>query len=390
MQKQEGLQSNRIKPLTIKTPLYYDESISSWLIRAALNQGCDILTFTQFYWPNDRLWTYDVDKGFNHIDAQVHKDMAILAGMHYRAFTARTLMSFAKSMGLSDSCEQINIPWTQPLTKRNRRALLGYQYCPLCMESDKEARLKLSWRFTWSLYCVQHQIKLQNTCIQCEQPYQPQLLEAHMRYINHCHSCKSKLSQAVDNQPSYLLDDYSYKFQRMASQVYVDEFGHSFGNKISMQDWFELMSFYVNIVRRAASKPDYMFGKLLNSFGINAATITLPKTGLRLNQLPIDERVELLGFAIRLHDIDISNWIDKCEEICITQNSFNWSKRALIPEAFKPIYDQLPFAKGQERKSNQSLNTPRAPESVMKLWERLKRKTKMRALYDQDRLKYEE
>ncbi len=390
MQKQESLQSNRIKPLTIKTPLYYDESISSWLIRAALNQGCDILTFTQFYWPDYRLWTYDVDKGFNHIDGQVHKDMAILADMHYRAFNSKTLMSFAERMGLSDSSKQISIPWTQPLTKRNRRALLGYQYCPLCMHSDKEARLKLSWRFTWTLYCVQHQIRLQSTCTQCEQPYQPQLLEANMRYINHCHSCKSKLAQATDNQSSYLLDDYSYKFQRMASQVYVDGFGYALGKKTPMQDWFELMSFYVNIVRRAVSKPDYMFGKLLNSFGINTATITPPKTGLRLDQLPIDERIELLGFAIRLNDIDVSTWIRKCEEMHVTQNSFNWSKGMLIPEAFKPIYEQLPFTKVQERKSNKNLNTPRAPESVMKLWERLKRKTEMRELYDQDRLNYKE
>ena len=62
----------------------------------------------------------------------------------------------------------------------------------------------------------------------------------------------------------------------------------------------------------------------------------------------------------------------------------------LIPEAFKPIYEQLPFTKVQERKSNKNLNTPRAPESVMKLWERLKRKTEMRELYDQDRLNYKE
>lgn len=390
MQKQESLQSNRIKPLTIKTPLYYDESISSWLIRAALNQGCDILTFTQFYWPDYRLWTYDVDKGFNHIDVQIHKDMAVLAGMHYRAFNANTLVSFAKKMGLSDNYKQINIPWTQPLTKRNRRALLGYQYCPLCMQSDSDARLKLSWRFTWSLYCVQHQIKLQSTCTQCHQPYQPQLLEANMRYINHCHSCKHKLSKAADNNPAYLLDDYSYKFQRIASKVYVDEFGYSFGEKVSMQEWFELMAFYVNIVRRGASKPDYMFGKLLKSFSINVNTMTPPKTGLRLNQLPINERIELLGYAAQLNDTDINTWIKKCEEISITQNSFNWNRKTLIPEPFKSIYMQLLIIKNQKRQNSQNLNTPRAPESVMKLWERLKRKTEMRELYDQDRFSYKE
>lgn len=137
----------------------------------------------------------------------------------------------------------------------------------------------------------------------------------------------------------------------MASQVYVDEFGYALGKKIPMQDWFELMSFYVNIVRRAVSKPDYMFGKLLNSFGINTANITPPKTGLRLDQLPIDERIELLGFAIRLNDIDISTWIRRCEEMQVTQNSFNWSKGMLIPEAFKPIYEQLPLRKFRNAKA---------------------------------------
>lgn len=390
MQKQESLQSNRIKPLTIKTPLYYDESISSWLIRAALNQGCDILTFTQFYWPEYRLWTYDVDKGFNHIDVQIHKDMAVLAGMHHRAFNAKTLMGFAKSIGLSESSKQISIPWTQPLTKRNRRALLGYQYCPLCMLVDDEARLKLSWRFTWSLYCVQHKIRLQNSCNNCGQPYQPQLLEANMRYINHCHSCKSKLSKAANNNPAYLLDDHSYKFQRMASKVYADEVGYSLGAEISIQDWFELMAFYVNIARRGASKPDYMFGKLLRGFRINIDSITPPKTGLRLNQLPIDERIELLGLADQLNEVDIDTWIRKCEEMSITQNSFNWSKNTLIPEAFNTIYMQLPIIQSRKRKNNQNLNTPRAPESVMKLWERLKRKSEMREYYDQDRLNYKE
>lgn len=390
MQKQKSLQSNRLKPLTIKTSLYDDESISSWLIRAALNQGCDTLTFTQFYWPDYRLLTYDVDKGFQHIDEKIHKDLAILASVHHQAFDNKTLMSFAKSMKLSESCQQINIPWTQPLNKRNRRSLLGYQYCPLCMQSNEIARLKLSWRFTWSSYCLQHQTKLQNTCTQCGQPYQPQMLEANMRYINHCHSCKNKLSQDYDGKSAFITNDYAYKFQIVASKVYVDKFGYSFGQKISMKSWFELMLFYVNIARHGISKPDYMFGKLLRSFGININTIKPSKTGLRLNQLPLDERIELLGYAIKLHHIDSNSWISSCNELNVTQNSFNWGKRNTIPEAFKPIYEQLPFINNPKRKSKDNLNNPRAPESVMKQWERLKRKTKMKEYYDQDRLNYEE
>lgn len=39
----------QISSLPIKTMFYTDESVTSWMIRAALNQGCDPLTFSQYY-----------------------------------------------------------------------------------------------------------------------------------------------------------------------------------------------------------------------------------------------------------------------------------------------------------------------------------------------------
>lgn len=210
MQKREDLQSYRIKPLTIKTPFHLDESLSSWLIRASLNQGCDPLVFTQFYWPNFRLWNYDVDKGFQYINEQIHKDIAVLANAHHINLEAQTLNNFGKSLELSDNYKKINIPWTQPLSKRNRNSLLGYPYCPLCMQSNNEAKLKLSWRFTWSVYCDEHKIQLHDTCSQCKHPYQPQLLEADVRYINHCHNCKKKISLGYNNELTPLLNENAY------------------------------------------------------------------------------------------------------------------------------------------------------------------------------------
>lgn len=382
----QSSQKKQLKALTIKTPIFRDESISSWLIRAALNQGCDPLTFTQFYWPEYRLWTYDPDKGFFHIDEQIHKDIVILADDNRQVFNTNHLLSFAQSIKPDVDYKKINIPWTQPLTKRNRRALLGYQYCPLCMEDSNEARLKLIWRFTWSIFCVQHKIQLQSYCVDCGQPYQPQMLEASARYINHCHRCKSKLSQASENQFQLLTSNHAFQFQETTDRVYETKFGYALKQKLSIEDWFELMSFYVNIVRRAATSPDYMFGKLLNSFEINFDLLTPPKTGLRLNQLPINERRDLLGFAFLLNQVPLSSWLKHCETLNITKNSFNWSKESYIPSAFNTVYRSLPSVTKRRNQKYSKTKKPRSPELVMKLWERVKRKAEINEYYDQDRL----
>lgn len=385
---QTVIKTKQLQPLTILTPVYPDESISSWLIRAALNQGCDPLVFTQYYWSEYRLWTYDPDKGFSHIDDKIHNDMANLAKSSRQFFDSNNLMKFASDLELSDSYEQINIPWTHPLSKRNRRALIGYPYCPLCMQTDNEARLKLSWRFTWTLYCHEHHIKLQNSCSQCGQPYQPQMLEANLRYINHCHSCQNKLVQDSDNQPIDVSQNQAYTFQKEADTVLLSRCGYSFNQQISIKDWFELMAFYIKLIRRASINPDYMFGKLLYEFGLNVNEITPPKTGLRLNQLLINERIELLGFTIRLNQIDYDSWVKQCQELNITKNSFNWSKYDAIPKAFIPIYEQLPQIKTRKRKCSPALGKPRSPEAVMKQWARLQRKAERQEYYDQDRPRY--
>jgi len=43
-------------------PMLPDEIISSWLVRAALAQGCDPMVLTGEIWPKWRIWTRDVDR----------------------------------------------------------------------------------------------------------------------------------------------------------------------------------------------------------------------------------------------------------------------------------------------------------------------------------------
>ena len=368
----------RIKPLTFATPLLEGESLTSWLVRAALNQGCSPSTLTFYFWPEYRIWTYDVDKGFKHIDSNIHADMAVLAKTTVDAFNHQTLMNFAKEADNSLT-EKTGLTWTRPLSKRNRYSRIGYPYCADCLKEDKTAYLKLQWRFTWSVCCTKHKKFLQLECPHCHYPYQPQLINPEQRYINRCNSCHHKLDTEVTDIPP---SETIYQFQLLADQVFQNKQGTVLGKLVSMGDWFDYLLFLINMTRLALRNPDYMFGKLLFQFGVDIDTLSTPKTALRFDFIPIEEKTVLLECAFHLFQISSSKWISACEALNVTQNSFHWSKHTAVPTAFKQVYNQLPKTPKRRHRIKAIDIQPTSPEAVMAAWNRLQRKIEMKNHYD--------
>lgn len=375
---QRATQNHRIKPLTFATPLLEGESLTSWLVRAALNQGCSPLTLTFYFWPEYRIWIYDVDKGFEHIDSSIHSDMAVLAKTTADAFNSQTLMSFAKEASNSLT-KKTGLIWTQPLSKRNRYSRVGYPYCIDCIKDSRTAYLKLQWRFTWSVCCTKHKKLLQLECPKCKHPYQPQLINPEQRYINHCHSCHCKLDETIVGLP---FSEAIYQFQLLADKVFYEKQGMVLEEMVSLGDWFDYLLFLINIIRLALRNPDYMFGKLLVEFGINTNSLSLPKTALRFDFLPLKERAAILECAFHLFQINHDEWMRCCKALNMTQNSFHWSKRTVIPKAFKQIYMHLPQTPKRKRKDKNTNIQPTSPEAVMTAWNRLQRKIEMTKYYD--------
>lgn len=371
-------QNFRVKPLTFATPMLEGESITSWMVRAALNQGCSPSTLTFWFWPEYRVWTYDVDKGFDHIDHSIHADMAVLARGDVECFDKQTLVSFARETNNSEG-RKISLAWTQPLSKRNRYSRVGYPYCPDCMKHDKGAYLKLKWRFTWSVCCSDHRKLLQAECPNCHLPYQPQLLNPEHRFINRCHSCHSKVDKAtIEVNPSEVI----YQFQHLADQVFDEKEGAVLGNVVDISEWFEYLLFLINMVRLAARNPDYMFGKLLYDFGIDVRGISLPKTALRFDYLPLEERVVLLESAYHIFQKSCADWVQSCQALNVTQNSFQWSKKTVVPKAFYEVYCSLPRTQTRAYGAKCSNINPTSPDAVMTSWQRLQRKIEMTKNYE--------
>lgn len=386
--------SYRIAPLPVATPLYPDESITSWLVRASLNQGCSIATFNDYYWHDLDMWRIDVDKGFNHINPHIHTEMAILAQTPRENFDKQNLMNFAvKANTLVESNNLCNT-WILPLLKRNFRSLLGYHYCPLCLQDNKNAYLKLNWRYSWYVYCLEHTISLEHKCSVCDTPYQPNLIKPDLNHLNRCHSCKNKL---YDNySTTLLLISNAYELQQTTLQVLEKNTSSIFGNVITVADWFALMRFYINLARQASKQKDnnYLYYRLFIELGIktenlnsNQPDLLDSKTNLPFECLPINERIRFMNYANILIKIPLEQWITACQSVGASQNSFYLNrKREPVSKAFLPVHEALPTY-SKKRTLKPTSPKPTSMKAVKKSWERLQRKLAIRIDHEQTRIR---
>ncbi|MEC5209829.1 hypothetical protein RCH20_000881 [Psychrobacter sp. PL15] len=149
-----------------------------------------------------------------------------------------------------------------------------------------------------------------------------------------------------------------------------------------MNDWFDYLIFSINIVRMALRNPNYMFAKLLLEFGVDVSSLSVPRTALRFDYLPIEERALLLKYAFYVLEMTYEDWLRCCQELDITQNSFQWSRRTVIPKAFYRVYNQLPKTPTRRYVAQSEELQPASPEAVKASWNRLKRKMTMLKYYD--------
>lgn len=381
-------QKSRVKPLFFKTPIFDDESITSWLIRAAFRQGCSPVTFTSYYWRDYRLWFLDLDKGFNSVDESIHEDMAVLAGTSRERFDHHNLVYQIKFTTTSPAFGRASTtPWVIPLSKRNRHVLYGYYYCPLCLETDKAPYLRLLWRYSWYTHCHIHAIRMENRCHSCNSLFQPSLLIPQLQTLDRCYKCNEKVYK--DYMKNILLVPEAYKFQDQSMQVLQSNQATVFGQVISSGDWFDFTNFLITLTKRAAHGTErrHMMFRLLNELKIDTTKGSIfslkdSETGHSFDMLPNHERIRFLRYAKMLMDIPLDQWIKACTAVNASQNSFMFNgKKSVIPLGFMPIFNQLPANNSQRGKVRDS-NKPASLYAVKKSWARLQRKASAQAEYE--------
>lgn len=366
--------SDKVYPLPIPTPLFEGESLTSWIVRAGLNQGCDYLAILYYHWSQYKLNSQDFDKGFNHTDPKIHDGLAVLARTSREEIEQHTLIVQTEAMGNEFKANN-KLKWVVPVIKTSKNKTSPYPYCHLCLKDDETAHLKYKWRFSWYVYCDVHDFAISEDCFRCGLPYQPFRIKAPKRHINYCPHCGFNLSHAPIN---LLVVDEAYEFQKNAERVLATNECTIFGQGCDSKQWFELMLFYINLSRKSllADNINNQHYRLLLSLGMDktdGVALVKPRTGLDFNLLPRHERIMLMAYATRLSKIPLQDWLDACKELKLSRKAFKFGKNPTIPEAFNPIFERLPDNNTRKPVNNVTIQLkPKSVKAVTVSWERMK------------------
>lgn len=356
----------------VPVPLQPDELFSSWLVRAALTQGCDPLVLTGELWPKWRIWTTDPDRGLSE------ERLAVLtkaSGIEASAFHASGLRLIA-SVVTTEPLDDLAIwPWMLALGSRNRKRHGGLQYCPACLKEDSKPYFRVQWRLAWHAACGKHGASLIDKCPHCNAVIEPHRLSAQEGDITQCASCKRDLREAV----AVTADADALLFQQAADQVVKQGQGQYGINTLPAGEWFALSRYFVMLLRKAALGKSDWLSAFIKVLGVDMGAIAPPATGLVLELLPVQERAAQLAGARQMLNAGSERFLEAAKAACLAAPSLR-ERRQSVPLCIETMLQSLPDKNVfRERKQKDKIQKPRSRQAVMRMWARLQRKMQVAA-----------
>lgn len=366
-----GLSKNyRIKSGVIRTPLYPNESIGSWLIRAALDCGTEPIIFTSFYWDKWRLWTLDLDRGFELIAPQIYEDIAELSLNRQVDLTHHSLYSVLKPINGEQTLLKGQAKWVLPRSSRNRSHRSGQPYCACCLE--ELPYLRNEWRFAWHFGCLKHHTLLETKCPHCSEPYQPHLLSADKRQLNYCHHCGKHLSVTGEK-----LTEVETETLMLLDGVFKADSGFCFQQQVNAKTYFAILRYVINLIRRASMvKPSHAIARFIKQLGISQTALCQTKTALAFEVLPVKERKHLIVNAIKILQVPCEVLIQAIKQSGITQKAFAFET---YPVELETFFKYALKGKTVTRKTSLRNSKNSSVLSLNRQWERLKRQLQIAA-----------
>lgn len=180
-----------------------DELLSSWLVRLAMRHGLKLHTFCSMAWPKKSIWNRDPDKS---ADEELITVLSARTGCPVERAGAATLAAYEGRLYERHN-PYGNTPWIMPVGVYHRtRRHFGLQFCPRCLDEDREPYYRRGWRLAFVTFCEQHRVPLSDRCPRCfeavnfhrdEMGHRDQAM-AHS--LTRCHACKFDLRR-TDAEP---------------------------------------------------------------------------------------------------------------------------------------------------------------------------------------------
>lgn len=367
----------RVTPTwAIPVPLLPDEILSSWIVRASLAHGCAPLVFTGEVWPGWRVWTTDVDR---QPSLERLQRISTMSGIPLAAFLKATLAPIATKITARDLPERALWPWITAVGARNRKRRGGMQYCPACLNGDKQPNFRIQWRFSWHTSCSIHQYQLLDRCPSCRSPLEPHRALPEYGPISICPTCREDLRR--HGQP--IADAEALQFQLAADQAVQQRTGLVGERQLPVSLWMEVAHFYAATLRRFIRSPSPAVASFLKSAGLKTSA-DYRSDPLALELLSVVERTCLFGDVGRLMTMPLRQIAELMELTGISRQGA-CPKDCRIPQVIRESMEQLKDAARTKRRaqkpgSSTLTSQPRSRQEVDRMMAGLRRRMAMRRL----------
>ncbi|HIB69711.1 MULTISPECIES: TniQ family protein [Marinobacter] len=355
----------------VPTPILPDEILSSWLVRTALRQGCSPMTLAATIWPGWRMWTIDTDRSLSFDRLRI---LSMRSGIDPDAIRAATLHPTISKIQQNPLTNKATWPWALTIGARNVKRRSGLQYCPLCLAEDASPYFRLNWRFAWHTGCQRHQCTLLDRCWNCQSPIEPHRLTELAPNATTCPTCGELLADALTEG----IDPYAAALQQATDQALVTGFFRQPIAEGTVFDWFQLLNFFVSLIRRSACTNTDTQSHLFQLLDIDVPDGFPLHSGTNTEWLPIASRQALLRTVWSFITVSQEDFKSKLIESGISKQGLTEDIDS-VPPAIQDLLHQLPDAKRKPRKTATTRKPgPRPRREVERMMARLQRKLEMR------------
>lgn len=337
---------------TIPVNLLPDELLSSWLIRSALENGCDPLNLTSALWPERRIWTTDIDRS---IPAACQASLAKMAGVSDTAIFASMLKDVASHIRSDNLPMHGSWPWILAVRARNRKRGGGLQFCSHCLQSDRRPYFRLQWRFAWHVICESHNCPLLDQCPHCFATVEPHRLTAQSLHQAVCASCSGILTATSSTQ----IDPFTTDLQTKTDAALANGFTQYLGQQISVSEWFSVLDTWLNISRLAARRSSNAALRFLSTLGVAELPYPLER---KWECYDTASRYAMFGSVARISSLDIDNLKDVMVEAGMTRQGLFPNGIPTLP-VMQTIATALPERKTCSKRKKRTMCRTIKPQS---------------------------
>ena len=357
-------------PWSVPTLPVPGELMSSFLVRAALAQGCSPAALTDDLWPRWRCWTRDVDRGPG--DERMER-LRRRSGVSPDALEATTLRDLGQRVAGRRLPRTGRWPWITTLGTRGAKRRGGLQCCPTCLAEDDRPHYRLEWRLGWNTACAHHGTLLIERCPHCDSVLAPHRLQPGDGHVGRCGRCRTDLRDA--GAPKAPTD--AIAFQRRVGEVLLAEDAVFLGTRVTRPRWFVAAVFLTGLVRAGSRQEETGSARRL----LEALEIPMPERrriehGIELESMGDESRGAILCSTWRLLGTDAKDLERAMVDARMTHQALEAIAKP-VPAPIRALATRLPNRPAKRRSPPDPRSGPRTRREIDAMMARIERRLSM-------------